>query len=60
MSFSAVPGVTTSADEQAPQLSDLGRYGRYVVQRFVTKARAADQPSFRSPSTSAARCTSIP
>lgn len=48
MSFSAVPGVAASADDHAPQLSDVGRYGRYVVRRFVSKARAADQPTFRS------------
>ncbi|QNN54329.1 AAA family ATPase [Nocardioides mesophilus] len=44
----AVPGVTSSADDQAPQLSDIGRYGRYVVHRFVSKARTVDQPTFRS------------
>ena len=48
MSFSAVPGVTPSADDQAPELSDIGRYGRYVVRRFVSRARAVDQPTFRS------------
>ena len=48
MSFSAVPGVAPSADGPAPRLSDVGRYGRYVVRRFVSKARAADQPTFRS------------
>ncbi len=48
MSFSAVPGVAHAADDHAPQLSDIGRYGRYVVGRFVSKARAVDQPTFRS------------
>jgi len=48
MSFSAVPGVAPSADDHAPQLSDIGRYGRYVVRRFVSKARAVDQPTSRS------------
>ena len=48
MSFSPVPGVASSADDQAPELADVGRYGRYVVRRFVSKARAADQPTFRS------------
>ena len=48
MSFSAVPGVIPWADEHAPQLADVGRYGRYVVHRFVSKARAVDQPTFRS------------
>jgi hypothetical protein len=46
--FSAVPGVAPSADDHAPQLSDVGRYGRYVVRQFVSKARAADRPTFRS------------
>jgi len=48
VSFSAVPRVAPSADDYAPQFSDIGRYGRYVVRRFVSKARAADQPTFRS------------
>lgn len=36
MSFSAVPGVAPSADDHAPELADVGRYGRYVVRRFVS------------------------
>jgi ATPase family associated with various cellular activities (AAA) len=49
MSYSAVPGrLAPSTDDAAPQLSDIRRYGRYVVHRFVSKARAVDQPSFRS------------
>ncbi|HEU5037922.1 MAG TPA: ATP-binding protein [Nocardioides sp.] len=48
MSFSAMPGPARVDDEQAPQLSDVGRYGRYVVNRFVSKARAADRPTFRT------------
>ena len=48
VSFSAVPGVAPSADDHAPELSDIGRYGRYVVGRFVARARAVDQPTFRS------------
>jgi hypothetical protein len=48
MSFSAVPGVASSGDDQGLQLSDIGRYGRYVVRRFVSTARAVDQPTFRS------------
>lgn len=43
-----MPGVAPSADDRPPQLSDLGRYGRYVVRRFVSTARAADQPTFGS------------
>jgi hypothetical protein len=43
-----MPGAASSADDHAPQLSDIGRYGRYVVRRFVSTARAVDQPTFRS------------
>ena len=49
MFFSAAPGVAPLAsDDQAPQLADISRMGRYAVRRFVTKARAIDQPTFRS------------
>lgn len=48
MSFSAGPAAAPSADDHSPQLSDVGRYGRYVMQRFVSKARTVDQPTFRS------------
>jgi hypothetical protein len=37
-----------AGDDQAPQLSDVGRVGRYFVGRFVAQARAFDQPTFRS------------
>lgn len=48
MSFSAIPSAAPSADDRSPQLSDVGRYGRYVMQKFVSKARTVDQPTFRS------------
>jgi len=48
VSFSAVPGGAPPADDHAPQLADVGRYGRYVVRRFVSKARTVDQTTFRS------------
>ena len=49
MSFSAVPGIAPSLDDDdAPQLADIRRYGRYVVRRFLARARAVDQPTFRS------------
>jgi hypothetical protein len=48
VSFSSLTGVAPPADDHAPELSDIGRYGRYVVQRFVAKARAVDQRTFRS------------
>ncbi|WP_156390962.1 MULTISPECIES: AAA family ATPase [unclassified Nocardioides] len=35
-------------DETRPELSDIGRYGRMLVRRFVSQARASEQPSFRS------------
>lgn len=31
-----------------PELADVGRYGRLLVDRFVTQARSAQQPTFRS------------
>ncbi len=31
-----------------PELADVGRYGRLLVDRFVTHARSAQQPTFRS------------
>ena len=31
-----------------PELADLGRYGRLLVDRFVREARSADRPTFRS------------
>ena len=43
-----MPGVATSDEDHAPRLSDITRYGRYVVRGFVSKARAVDQPTFRS------------
>jgi ATPase family associated with various cellular activities (AAA) len=46
--FSAVPAAHPPVDDHAPELSDIGRYARYVVRGFVARARAADQPSFRS------------
>ena len=41
----AAPG---GDDQGPPQLSDVGRVGRYFVRRFVAQARAFDQPTFRS------------
>jgi ATP-dependent 26S proteasome regulatory subunit len=35
-------------DDQRPELSDIARYGRMLVRRFVSEARAAEQPTFRS------------
>jgi hypothetical protein len=48
MSFSAFGPVGPSLDDEAAQLSDVSRYGRYVMRRFVSKARTVDQPTFRS------------
>ncbi|MFS3128291.1 AAA family ATPase [Nocardioides sp. Bht2] len=47
MSFSVSTGAPSPIDDHAPQLSDVRRYGRYVVRRFVSAARAADRPTFR-------------
>ncbi len=48
MSFSTVLGGAPSADDHPPELADVGRYGRFVLRRFVSTARAADQPTFGS------------
>ena len=34
------------SDDRAPEVADLGRYGRRLVSRFVEKAREADRPRF--------------
>lgn len=48
-SFSVgIDGTPGTGDDAAPQLADVGRYGRMVVRRAVAKARAAEQPTFRS------------
>ena len=46
MSFTATSG--PAPDGQPPRLSDIGRYGRYLVRAMGERARAADQPTFRS------------
>lgn len=33
-------------DERGPELADVRRYGRRLVRRFVSQARAADRPAF--------------
>ncbi len=51
MAYGSYIHVETEAgtpDDQRPELSDLGRYGRMLVRGFVRKARAAEQPTFRS------------
>ncbi len=52
MSFSVFVGTPghgqALVDDQAPQLADVRRYGQHLVRRFVSVARAADQPTFRS------------
>lgn len=47
MSFSGFTAAPIPADDDAPNLSDVRRYGRHVVRRFVSAARAADRPTFR-------------
>lgn len=42
---------TTGPDRgevRRPEFADVGRYGRLLVDRFVTQARSAQQPTFRS------------
>ena len=50
MSFGSfgVAGTGPTDGDRSAELSDIGRYGRYLLRRFVTQARTADQPTFRS------------
>ncbi|WP_296607037.1 ATP-binding protein [Nocardioides sp.] len=41
-------GTPTTEDDQPFEISDIGRFGRMVVRRFVTQARSSEQPSFRA------------
>ena len=41
-------GGSPVSEAKRPELADVGRYGRLLVDRFVTQARSADQPTFRS------------
>jgi hypothetical protein len=45
---SASATVGPPPDDARPELSDVGRYGRMLVRRLVSQARAAEQPTFRS------------
>ena len=49
-SFSAyTPAVAPEVDaEDRFEIADVGRYGRSLLRRFVTQARAADRPTLRS------------
>src|SRR4051794_5379520 len=43
------PAVAAEADgDDGFELADVGRYGRSLVRRFVSQARAADRPTLRS------------
>ena len=43
------PAVATEVDgADGFEIADVGRYGRSLVRRFVTQARAADRPTLRS------------
>ena len=37
---------TSTGRDAAPELADLRRYGRRVLRRFVTTARADERPTF--------------
>ena len=41
-------GSGQGSDARRPEIADVGRYGRLLVNRFVTQARSADRPTFRS------------
>lgn len=40
-------GAPPTEDDQPFEISDVRRFGRMVVRRFVAQARSAEQPSFR-------------
>lgn len=42
------PPAAAPTDGEGFELSDVGRYARLMVRRFVTQARAADRPGLRS------------
>ncbi|GAB3786887.1 AAA family ATPase [Nocardioides ungokensis] len=46
--ISTSPDSTSAGEEPRPELSDIRRYGRMLVRRFVSQARAAERPTFRS------------
>jgi hypothetical protein len=47
--FSYSPAAVPEVDgEDRFELADVGRYGRSLVRRFVTQARAAERPTLRS------------
>jgi len=45
-SYGPLPDGPPVADERAPELADVRRYGRRLVRRFVAAAREGDQPRF--------------
>lgn len=47
MAFTAT-SQAASGDDDTPRLSDIGRYGRFLVRSMSQRARAADQPTFRA------------
>ena len=46
--FDADDGGPRPSRDRRPERADLGRYARLLVDRFVSEARSADQPTFRS------------
>lgn len=41
-------GTPAADDDQPFEISDVRRFGRVLIRRFVAQARSAEQPSFRS------------
>ena len=46
--LSAGPGLEPAGRPGPPELADVGRYARVVLDRFVREARSADRPTFHS------------
>lgn len=46
--LSSAGGRSVAGTARRPELADVGRYGRLLVDRFITQARSAEQPTFRS------------
>lgn len=48
MSFTVTSGAEALEPDDSPRFSDIARYSRYLTRSLAARARAADQPTFRS------------
>ncbi|WP_182380003.1 ATP-binding protein [Nocardioides sp. WS12] len=48
MSFTVTSESDAHGADDPPRLADIARYGRYLTRSLAARARAADQPTFRS------------